>query len=297
VAKLLKELGFSLRANQKKKAVSSVKPQVRDEQFKYINAQRKSFTERKAIILSVDTKKKELIGSFKNDGRTWTQEAVIVNDHDFRSQADGLATPYGIYDLSCNHGAVYVGTSCDTPWFATDCLALWYSEIGFKRYPDTLEMLILADGGGSNRVGSYVWKYGLQSKLCDAFGLSVTVCHYPPGTSKWNPIEHRLFSEISKNWAGRPLESYETMLNYIQTTKTNTGLSVSASLIEGKYTKGMKATREEVAALNIVAHSVQPKRNYTLHPQQVHGCSYDEVDCQRTDDTALTVQKPEVIFV
>ncbi len=293
---MLKEMGFSLRVNQKKKAVSSVGPLVRDEQINYINAQRKRFTEHGAIIISVDTKKKELIGHFKNEGRVWSKEAIIVNDHDFRSQADGLATPYGIYDLTANQGAVYVGTSCDTPWFATDCLARWYSEVGRKLYPDTLELLILADGGGSNRVGSYVWKYGLQTKLCDTFGLSVTVCHYPPGTSKWNPIEHRLFSEISKNWAGRPLESYETMLNYIYTTRTKTGLKVSASLVEGHYAKGMTVAQEEIDALNITAHPVQPKRNYTLHPQQVHGYGYGEVDCQRTGDKTLTLQKPEVIF-
>jgi hypothetical protein len=136
-------------------------------------------------------------------------------------------------------------------------------------------MLVLANGSGSNRAGSYGWKYDLQTKLCNAFGLNMTVCHYPPGTSKWNPIEHLLFSEVSKNWDGRPLESYETMLNYIGTTKTSTGLTVSASLMDGQYQKGVQVSQEEIAALNIIKHPMQPKRNYTLHPQQVFSRNYD----------------------
>jgi len=299
VAKLLKEMGFSLRVNQKKISASSVTPQIRDEQFAYIAEKRKSFASQNAMMISVDTKKKELVGCFKNDGQSWAKQPITVNDHDFRSQAQGMAIPYGIYDLQANRGSVVIGTSIDTPWFATDCLALWYAEEGQKLYPDTTELLILADGGGSNRAGSYVWKYGLQTKLCNQFGISVTVCHYPPGTSKWNPIEHRLFSEISKNWAGRPLESYETVLNYIRTTKTKTGLKVRAYYLETEYEKGMKISDAQKDKLMISPHKVQPKRNYTLHPEQSRLFVLGEVSCQRTnkkDRILLTAQKPEVIF-
>ena len=155
-----------------------------------------------------------------------------------------------------------------------------------------------AAGIRSNRAGSYVWKYGLQTKLCNRFGISVTVCHYPPGTSKWNPIEHRLFSEISKNWAGHPLESYENVLNYIRTTKTKTGLRVMAYLLDAEYTKGMKVSKEQIEKLVITPHKVQPKRNYTLHPEQNH-LWLSEVSCQRTnenDSNLLNLQKPEVII-
>jgi len=299
VAKLLKEMGFSLRVNQKKNAVSSVSPEVRDQQFVYIAGMRERFASRGAIVVSVDTKKKELIGRFKNAGQAWSYQPVLVNDHDFRTQADGIAIPYGIYDLQANRGSVVIGTSIDTPWFATDCLALWYAEEGQKRYPDTTELLILADGGGSNRTGSYAWKYGLQTKLCNQFGISVTVCHYPPGTSKWNPIEHRLFCEISKNWAGHPLESYETVLNYIRTTTTKTGLEVTSYFLNADYEKGMKISKEQKERLTTVPHKVQPKRNYTLHPEQSQVFGIGEVSCQRTSEQGsdlLIVQNPEVIF-
>ncbi len=299
VGKLLKEMGFSLRVNHKKISVSSVSPKARDEQFDYIAKKRESFASRGAMVISVDTKKKELVGCFKNNGQAWSDRAVLVNDHDFRSQADGMAIPYGVYDLQANRGAIFIGTSIDTPWFATDCLARWYELEGQKRYPDTTELLILADGGGSNRTGSYVWKYGLQTKLCNRFGISITVCHYPPGASKWNPIEHRLFSEISKNWAGRPLESYETILNYIRTTTTKSGLEVTAYLNDICYEKGMKISNEQLEKLVIAQHSVQPKRNYTLHPEQPRIFGAGEVSFQRTieqNGNLLTAQKTEVIF-
>lgn len=299
MGKLLKEMGFSLRVNQKKRSSSSVSPQTRDEQFAYIAKQRESFTAKGAMLVSVDAKKKELVGCFKNQGQAWSREPVLVNDHDFRSQAEGMATPYGVYDLQANRGAVFVGITFDTSWFATDCLARWYAEEGQKRYPDTTELLILADCGGSNRTGSYAWKYGLQSKLCNRFGLTVTVCHYPPGTSKWNPIEHRLFSQISKNWAGRPLDSYETVLNYIRTTTTKSGLEVTACLIETHYEKGMKISEEQIKALTLTPHSVQPKQNYTLHPQQTQIRGIGEVSFQRTncsDIKSLSAENQEVIF-
>ena len=299
MGKLLKEMGFSLRVNQKKLSASPVSPQVRNEQFAYIATQRERFVSQGAIVISIDTKKKELVGCFKNQGQAWSRQSVRVNDHDFRSQAKGIAIPYGIYDLRSNRGSVFIGTAADTPWFATDCLACWYEEEGQKRYPDTTELLILADSGGSNRSSGYVWKYGLQTKLCNAFGLTITVCHYPPGTSKWNPIEHRLFSEISKNWAGRPLDSYETILNYISTTTTTKGLEVMAYLHDLPYEKGMKISKEQVKALALEPHDIQPKQNYTLHPLQAPIIAVSEINFQRAnslDSEPSFTQNREVIF-
>ncbi len=299
MGKLLKEMGFRLRVNQKKRSNCSVLPHIRDEQFAYIAKQRESFTAKGAMVISVDTKKKELVGCFKNQGLSWSREPVLVSDHDFRSQAKGIAIPYGVYDLRANRGTVFIGVTSDTPWFATDCLALWYAEEGQQLYPDTTELLILADSGGSNRTGSNVWKYGLQTKLCNTFGLTVTVCHYPPGTSKWNPIEHRLFSQISRNWAGRPLDSYESVLNYIRTTTTKGGLEVTAYLNETHYEKGLKITKEQVKTLALGPHAVQPKQNYTLQPHQIQAPGIGEVSCQRTncpDSELLSADKREVIF-
>src|SRR6266542_6227942 len=166
-------------------------------------------------IISVDAKKTEQVGNFKNAGAKWDRETVLVKDHDFRSEADGMAIPYGIYDTQANQGAVFVGTSHDTPAFAVDAIAQWWLKEGRLRYPEAYEIFILADGGGSNSSRSRVWKKALQDRICNPFGLTVTVSHYPPGASKWNPIEHRLFNEISKNWAGQPLNDMETMLNFI----------------------------------------------------------------------------------
>ena len=199
---------------------------------------RDEFARRGRPLISIDTKKKELVGCFKKAGAAWDVQPVLVNDHDFRSEAIGIAVPYGIYDLNANQGTVFVGTSSDTPGFAVDCAEHWWRTEGRQRYPDDTHLGILADGGGSNSATSRAWKYGLQTKLCNRHGLTVTVAHYPPGASKWNPIEHRLFSEISKNWAGRPLDSYETILNYLRTTATSTGLRVQAHLVAQSYQKG-----------------------------------------------------------
>lgn len=299
VAKLLKEMGFSLRANQKKLSKCSVSPAERNEQFNYIAEQRQRFAHKGAIIVSIDTKKKELVGNFKNDGQVWTRQAAAVDDHDFRSQAKGVAIPYGIYDVLANRGSVFIGISCDTAEFAVDCLAMWYACEGCLHYPNTREILILADSGGSNGRTRRTWKYWLQKKFCDVFGLTVTVCHYPPGTSKWNPIEHRLFSQISKNWAGRPLDSYETVLNYIRTTTTKTGLKVNSYLKIAEYEKGQKISDKQMKELALIPHSVQPKQNYTLVPQPVELERQNEVSCQRTgnsDGKSLSEQNREVIF-
>jgi len=262
VARILKNLQFSLRTNRK--SVSKGSGADRDEQFSYIAAQRMSFVKRDLPIVSVDSKKKEMVGNFRNAGRAWNQTPVLVRDHDFRSDAVGMATPYGIYDVRENLGAVFVGTSHDTPDFAADNLRRWWVAEGRKRYPKAKELLVLADSGGSNGTRNRAFKYALQKGLCDPHCLRVTVCHYPTGASKWNPIEHRLFSEISKNWAGRPLDSYETIVNYIASTRTETGLRVTAHLVRRDYPKGRTITDAQMATLAIRPHQIQPRRNYTI---------------------------------
>lgn len=266
VAKLLKQMNFSLQTNKKK--ISNGSPPDRDAQFVNIAELRERFGRRGNPILSVDTKKKELVGRFKNPGRAWARHSDAVNDHDFRSTAKGIAIPYGIYDLQGNRGTVYVGTSHDTPQFAVECIEKWWRTEGQKRYPGRRHLLVLADTGGSNGATCRAWKHGIQDKLCNAHGLVVTVAHYPSGASKWNPIEHRLFSEISKNWSGRPLDSYETILNYIRTTETKTGLKVNARLVKKNYAKGIKITDEAMGELNIKRPTSLPKWNYMLRPSK-----------------------------
>jgi hypothetical protein len=266
VARLLKDLDFSLRGNRKQ--LSRGSGPDRNEQFAYLSGQRTSFAARALPVVSVDSKKKELVGNFKNAGTTWSRTPELVNDHDFRSDAVGMASPYGIYDERANRGAVFVGTSHDTPEFAAENLTRWWEAEGRARYPGATELLVLADGGGSNGPRNRAFKYTLQTRLCDVHGLSITVCHYPTGASKWNPIEHRLFSEISKNWAGCPLRSYETMINHISTTRTETGLRVTAQLVTQQYAKGVKIPDAVMATLDIRPHEIQPLRNYTIHPRQ-----------------------------
>ena len=216
--------------------------------------------------VSVDTKKKEMLGLFKNGGRAWGNAPVPVNDHDFRRDSVGMAVPYGVYDPEKNHGYVFIGTSRDTAAFAVDALARWWKRVGQKHYTEPDRLLVLADCGGGNGARTRAWKYGLQTRFVDVFGVAVTVCHYPPGASKWNPIEHRLFSEISKNWAGRPLDSYEKALNYRRTTATATGLRVKASMLKGEYPKGVKISDRQMKAVNLQRHKVLPAWNYTIHP-------------------------------
>ena len=219
-------------------------------------------------MIAVDTKKKELVGNFRNSGSAWSRQAVAVNDHDFRSTASGMAIPYAIYDVGANRGFVCVGTSYETPQFATDSVASWWRHEGQSRYLGAKRLLILADGGGGNGFRCRAWKLGLQEKLCDRFGLTVTVCHYPPGASKWNPADHRLFSEISKNWAGRPLDSYETVLKYIRTTKTATGLRVRALLVRKRYRKGIQIQKQHMAAVKLRRHPCLPEWSYTIRPRK-----------------------------
>jgi hypothetical protein len=218
-------------------------------------------------VVSVDTKKKELIGNFKNAGRAWCSEPDEVNAHDFRTDADYRAAPYGVYDLAANRGFVNVGISADTPEFAVDSLVSWWREDGAKRYPKAKRLLLLADTGGSNASRSRVFKVRLQEKLADPFRIAVTVCHYPTGASKWNPVEHRLFSHISMNWSGSPLRTLDGMLARIRGTVTQAGLKVRALLSRKAYPKGIKVTDAELAALRIRRDEVCPGWNYTISPR------------------------------
>jgi hypothetical protein len=265
VARLLKQLGFALRVNHKKLSRRSAPD--RDEQFRYIAGLRERFARNGQPVISIDTKKKELIGNFKNPGQAWSRVPRAVNDHDFRSDAEGLAVPYGIYDLLANRGTVYVGTSSDTPAFVAANLDRWWREEGEPRYPDATELLILADGGGSNGHRVRAFKYWLQNRICDAHCLVVTVAHYPAGASKWNPIEHRLFSEISKNWAGRPLDSFDTLIAYAASTTTATGLEVTAHLVDQLFQPGERISDAQMNQLDFEPHETQPARNYTLYPR------------------------------
>ncbi len=266
VRRLLDAQGYRLHANTKQLEAGAAHPE-RDTQFQYIAQQRQAFSAVGRPQISVDAKKKELIGRFKNGGRVWSQAAEVVNAHDFRQDAVGRAVPYGIYELTHHRGTVYVGQSADTPRFAVDLLARWWASEGRAAFPAASELLILADGGGSNSARSRVWKQQLQVQLCDRYGLAVTVCHYPPGCSKWNPIEHRLFGPISLNWAGRPLRTWDTLLGYLRGTTTETGLTVSAALHAGVYQTGERVADAEMASLNLERHAVCPTWNYTLRPR------------------------------
>lgn len=264
VARLLKTMGYSLRVNHKK--IAGATHPNRDRQFRHISDLRKRCDADNIPLICVDTKKKELVGTFRNSGAKWDRSPELVNDHDFRSDAEGLAIPYGIYDLRANAGAVFVGNTADTPAFAVDCIEKWWRTEGRRRYPEARTLQILADGGGSNSCTARAWKFNLQHRLCNRHGLRVTVAHYPPATSKWNPIEHRLFSEISKNWAGRPLDSYETILKYLRTTSTSTGLRVRAHLVRKAYKTGIKVTDAQMQELRITPNNAMPKWNYTIAP-------------------------------
>jgi hypothetical protein len=265
VARLLKQIGFRLRVNHKKRSTAS--PKNRDRQFRLIRRRRNAFARRGDPVLSVDCKKKELIGNFRNDGVTWKEKAIETLANDFRSDAEGFAVPYGLYDPEANRGLVVVGTSRETPTFVVDCIVKWWQLEGCKRYPDSKRLLILADGGGGNRSTCKLWRVLLQQKLCSKYGLTVTISHYPPGASKWNPVEHRLFSPITANWQGEPLISYEKTLNFIRTTTTDTGLKVRAILNTRDYPKGVKLSAEEAQHLSVRNHRILPKWNYTITPQ------------------------------
>jgi len=265
ISRLLRRHDYRLRQNRKQEEGTSA-PQ-REEQFLYLQQQRQAFLAMGQPRLSVDCKKKELVGNFKNGGRTWCQQAPRVQVHDFPSAALGKAVPYGLYDITHNRGTVYVGQSADTAQFAVDNIAHWCQNEMPARFPGATNLLLLADCGGSNGVRCRLWKEQLQVQIADRFGLCVTVCHLPTGCSKWNPIEHRLFSEISKTWSGCPLTSFETILGYLGQTRTQGGLEVVGHLVEKVYSTGIEVCDAVMDGLCISYHLVCPKWNYTIHPR------------------------------
>jgi len=263
VGRIIKQLGYTLQLNKKSKENGG--SEERDSQFRYINEQVKLFAKKNMPVISVDTKKKELVGNFKNNGRKWMKKgkAEIVNVYDFEYLAKGKAIPYGIYEVLKNNGFVNVGISHDTSEFAVESIRQWWKNIGKKNYPNTKELLICADGGGSNASRSKLWKFYLQ-KFVNKTGLKITVCHYPPGTSKWNKIEHKMFSFVSMNWRGKPLTSYELIINLIEGTTTKKGLKIKAKMDRKIYQLGKKILKKEFQKINIKMHKINSKWNYTL---------------------------------
>lgn len=264
VGRLLHELDYSLRVNRKQ--LGSNSSPDRDRQFRYITRQRRLFGRHGDPIISVDTKKRELVGNFKNPGTRWGRTPALVKDHDFRSESTGIAIPYGVYDVAANRGFIQVGISHDTPAFAVQAIATWWRTEGHARYPARHHLLILADTGGSNGYRCAAWKTELQRQLCNHLGVTVTVAHYPTGASKWNPIEHRLFSEISKQWAGEPLTSYEKILSLLRHTRTATGLTVRTILTRAMFPTKPQAAARQAEPLALSPHNVLPRWNYSLAP-------------------------------
>jgi Rhodopirellula transposase DDE domain len=237
----------------------------RDRQMRYLARVRRRFLKAGKPVISMDTKKRELVGDFKHTGGTWRRQAREVLEYDYPSAAAGVAIPFGIYDVGGNAGLVVVGTSHQTPEFVAAAIRRWWLLVGQLDYADQWELLIECDCGNPNGNGCWRWKYGLQ-QLADEFGLTITVTHFPTGASTWNPIEHRLFSQISSNWAGEPLVSYETVLKFIRTTKTESGLCCKAYLDRTFYETGLQLTPEQKGQINLVPHRVLPKFNYTIKP-------------------------------
>jgi len=272
VGKLLKNMNFSLRVNLKTLESGLRKPpdpRDRDLQFRYIRRQIGDYTAQGMPVISVDTKSRELIGLFRQSGCIWAQSPIEVFDHDFPSDSQGVAIPYGIYDLSRNEGFVCVGTTRDTSEFAVDSIRTWWSKAGSTHYPNADRLLILADCGGSNGYRTRLWKHKLRVGFCNRFGLQVKVCHYPPGSSKWNPIEHRMFSFISSNWSAQPLRDYETVLKYIRTAKTSAGLKIRAILNSKQYQKGKKISDQQMKQIVLKRYTLRPNWNYSISPSRM----------------------------
>jgi len=267
VRQLLRERDYSLQANVKTKEGGS--EPGRDAQFRYTNEQVKKFVVQGDPVISVDTKKREIVVDFKNPGRTWRKkrDAKEVNVYDFPSLGIGVAIPYGAYDINRGEGFVNVGISRDTSEFAVESIRQWWKVSGKKHYPDARELLICADGGGSNGSRRRGWKFFLQ-ELTDQIGIPISLCHFPPGTSKWNKIEHCMFSFISMNWKGEPLVTYETIIKLISATTTKKGLKVVARLDKREYEGGVKFSDEDMAKLNIKTHMLHPKWNYSIVPRK-----------------------------
>ena len=266
VSNLLGEMEYSLQSNRKATEGQSQHPD-RNAQFEYISERAKAFQSAAQPVISVDTKKKELVGDFKNGGRELRPKGdpELVRVHDFVIPELGKAAPYGVYDIAQNTGWVNVGTDHDTGAFAVASIGAWWHAMGQATYPEAKELLITADGGGSNGYRLRIWKLELQ-KLADETGLTITVCHLPPGTSKWNKIEHRLFSFISQNWRGKPLVSHEVIVNLIAATTTSTGLRVTARLDTNTYPKGIRVTDAEIAAIQLRRHDFHGEWNYSISP-------------------------------
>jgi hypothetical protein len=268
VARLLRGLGYRLQVNRKTREGSSHPD--RNAQFDFINKRVIAFAKARQPVISVDTKKKENLGDFKNNGTEWQPEGQPekVRAKDFPDQRLGKAIPYGVYDLTCNQGWVSVGIDHDTARFAVETIRRWWEEMGHPTYPDGQRLLITADGGGSNGHRSRLWKVALQ-EFAKASGLEVSVCHFPPGTSKWNKIEHRMFCHITKNWRGRPLTSRAVVVNLIGSTTTATGLTIQAELDENEYPIGTKVTDEDLAGLCIKRNKFHGEWNYTILPKRL----------------------------
>jgi hypothetical protein len=266
VERLLQALDYSLQANRKTRE-GKAHPD-RNAQFEHIAQQVRSFQRRGQPVISVDTKKKELVGDFKNGGQEWQPKGSPeeVRSKDFKDKQLGKVAPYGVYDLTANEGWVSVGIDHDTAQFATESIRRWWQRMGIRLYPQAKELLVTADAGGSNSSRSRLWKVALQ-QLADAIGLRISVCHFPPGTSKWNKIEHRLFCHITENWRGKPLVSRAVIVSLIGNTKTRTGLHVQAELDTNHYATGIKVTDEELASINIKKNAFHGDWNYTIIPR------------------------------
>lgn len=267
VYSLLQEMGYSMQSNRK--IMEGKQHPDRDDQFHFINRKVKEFQEQGQPVISVDAKKKENIGQFKNAGKEWEKhgQPVAVNTYDFPDKDKGKACPYGVFDMTRNEGWVNVGISRDTAEFALESIRRWWTGMGYLKYPGATELLITADGGGSNGYRIRLWKREIQ-KLSNELGITIQVCHFPPGTSKWNKIEHQMFSFVSKNWRGRPLDSLGTIINLIASTTTKKGLQIKAEIDKNEYEKGIKVSDEEMALLNIERESFHGEWNYKIMPQQ-----------------------------
>jgi len=268
VHSILKEMGYSMQANRK--IMEGKQNPDRDAQFHFINKKVKEFQASEQPVISVDAKKKENIGQYKNSGAEWEKhgQPTLVNTYDFPDKKKGKACPYGIFDMTRNEGWVSVGISRDTSEFAVESIRRWWSEMGCFRYSNATRLLITADGGGSNGYRTRLWKREIQ-KLSNELGLIIQICHFPPGTSKWNKIEHQMFSFMSKNWRGRPLDSLGTIVNLISNTTTTKGLKIGASVDDNEYEKGIKVSDAEMNQLNIKRESFHGEWNYKIMPQEI----------------------------
>jgi len=266
VYNLLDSMNYSMQSNRKVKEGSNHPD--RDLQFRHISEKVKDFQARNQPVISVDTKKKEIIGEFKNNGLEWNKkgEPTETNVHDFPDKKLGKVAPYGVYDITQNNGWVSVGISSDTAEFAVSSIRNWWKEMGEEIYPNAKELLITADGGGSNGYRVGLWKKKLRD-LSDELGIEINVCHFPPGTSKWNKIEHRMFCHITQNWRGRPLISREVVVNLIGNTTTKTGLTIKAKIDDNKYEKGIKVSKKELKTLGIIEDSFHGEWNYKIRPK------------------------------